>query len=257
MTLVLVHGNPETAAIWEPMRAALTQHGVGADEVVALSPPGFGAPVPDGFGATMGEYRDWLAAELERLLADGSGPIDLLGHDWGGGHVMRIAIERPELIRSWCTDVIGLFDPDYVWHDAAQLWQSPDGEASIERMIGRPDDERIRFYAGMGMGIGVATAVVPHINADMGRCILALYRDAAQPAMMQLGTGIEAAAQRPGLCVLAVGDVFTGGATVHRRLAARAGANVAELAEVGHWWMCENPELAARTVADWLSSLGG
>ena len=109
----------------------------------------------------------------------------------------------------------------------------------------------------MGMGIGVATAVVPHINADMGRCILALYRDAAQPAMMQLGTGIEAAAQRPGLGVLAVGDVFTGGATVHRRLAARAGANVAELAEVGHWWMCENPELATRTVADWLSSLGG
>ena len=145
MTLVLVHGNPETAAIWEPMRAALGEHGIDADDVVALSPPGFGAPVPDGFGATMDEYRDWLAAELEQLLSSGAGPIDLLGHDWGGGHVMRIAMERPELIRSWCTDVIGLFDPDYVWHDAAQLWQSPDGEGSIERMISRPDDQRTGF----------------------------------------------------------------------------------------------------------------
>ena len=255
MTLVLVHGNPETAAIWDPMRAALAQHGVGADDVVALSPPGFGAPVPDGFGATMSEYRDWLAAELEGLLAADAGPIDLLGHDWGGGHVMRIAIEHPELIRSWCTDVIGLFDPGYVWHDAAQLWQSPDGEASIERMISRPDGERIGFYAGLGMGTEVATAVVPHINADMGRCILALYRDAAQPAMSNLGANIEAAAQRRGLCILAAGDVFTGGAAVHRQIAARAGAQVAELADVGHGWMCENPDLAARTVANWLSSL--
>ena len=43
--VVLVHGNPETAAIWDPLIAEL-----GRDDVVALSPPGFGAPVPDGFG---------------------------------------------------------------------------------------------------------------------------------------------------------------------------------------------------------------
>jgi hypothetical protein len=37
---------------------------------VTLSPPGFGAPIPDGFGCTVGEYRDWLAlpAGLNRLL---------------------------------------------------------------------------------------------------------------------------------------------------------------------------------------------
>ena len=31
-----------------------------------LSPPGFGAPLPDGFAATYLAYRDWLEAELER-----------------------------------------------------------------------------------------------------------------------------------------------------------------------------------------------
>jgi pimeloyl-ACP methyl ester carboxylesterase len=48
MGVVLVHGNPETAAVWEPLRAAL-----GRDDVVCLSPPGFGAPVPDGWEATV------------------------------------------------------------------------------------------------------------------------------------------------------------------------------------------------------------
>lgn len=256
MTLVLVHGNPETAAIWDPMRTALARRGVGADDIVALSPPGFGAPVPTGFAATMNEYRDWLAAELERLRAlPETGPIDLLGHDWGGGHVMRIAMERPDLIRSWCTDVIGLFDADYEWHDAAQMWQSPNGEASIDRMIKRPDAKHIAFYANLGMGTDVATAVAPHINADMGRCILALYRNAAQPAMSDLGFNIAAAGQRPGLCILAAGDGFTGGGAKHRRIAARAGARIVELIDVGHWWMCESPGLAAHTVANWLDSL--
>jgi hypothetical protein len=32
---------------------------------------------------------------------------------------------RPDLLRSWATDAIGVFDPDYVWHDLAQTWQTP------------------------------------------------------------------------------------------------------------------------------------
>ena len=85
MSVVFVHGNPETASIWDPLIAEL-----GRDDVVTLSPPGFGAPVPEGFGATADEYRDWLIGELEGI----GGPIDLVGHDWGGGHVQRVA-RRP------------------------------------------------------------------------------------------------------------------------------------------------------------------
>ena len=36
-------------------------------------------------------------------------------------------------------------------------------------------------------------------NAAMGECILRLYRDAAQPAMAELGRNLERAAARPGL----------------------------------------------------------
>lgn len=118
MTVVLVHGNPETEAIWGPLVDALRR-----DDVVRLSPPGFGAPLPDDFPATYLAYRDWLEDELERL----DGPVDLVGHDWGGGHVVNAMMHRPELVRSWASDAVGLFDPDYVWHDLAQVWQTPGG----------------------------------------------------------------------------------------------------------------------------------
>jgi pimeloyl-ACP methyl ester carboxylesterase len=90
MPIVLVHGNPETDAIWDDLRTEL-----GKDDIVALSPPGFGAPVPAGFSATSDAYVAWLAAALERI----AGPIDLVGHDWGGGHVLRLVAAPPELVR--------------------------------------------------------------------------------------------------------------------------------------------------------------
>jgi pimeloyl-ACP methyl ester carboxylesterase len=48
---VFVHGNPETAAVWDELFAHLLRK-----DIVALSPPGFGAPVPEGFDATSDAY---------------------------------------------------------------------------------------------------------------------------------------------------------------------------------------------------------
>jgi pimeloyl-ACP methyl ester carboxylesterase len=102
-----VHGNPETAAVWDPLLAELERAGVSRAELVCLSPPGFAAPWPAGFGATVRDYRDWLIGEL----TDVGEPVDLVGHDWGGGHVVNVAMSRPDLIRSWASDVVGIFDP--------------------------------------------------------------------------------------------------------------------------------------------------
>jgi pimeloyl-ACP methyl ester carboxylesterase len=88
MTAVFVHGVPETPAVWRGLLAALDR-----PDTVALSLPGFDSARPAGFGATMTEYADWLAAQLERL----DGPVDLVGHDWGGGFVVRVVSTRPEL----------------------------------------------------------------------------------------------------------------------------------------------------------------
>src|SRR5690242_18871292 len=99
MTVVLVHGNPETHAVWDLLVPHLDR-----GPVVRLAPPGFGAPVPEGSGPTLLEYRDWLIRALERLVA-ADGPVDLVGHDWGGGHVVNVATARPDMVRTWVSDV--------------------------------------------------------------------------------------------------------------------------------------------------------
>lgn len=248
MTIVLVHGNPETQAIWDD----LVPHLQGGD-VVCLSPPGFGAPIPQGFECSMNAYRDWLAGELKKL----AGPIDLVGHDWGGGHVMRIAMEHPELIRSWATDVLGIFDPDYVWHDMAQVWQTPTaGEQAIAQMSSMPNGDRVARYVSVGMAKAIAGKVTADANPEMGRAILALYRSAAQPAIRNLGNGLPRAAAKPGLALIATEDHYCGGETLARRSAERAGAKVTVLDGLGHWWMCQQPKQGADAINAFIANLG-
>ena len=246
MTVVLVHGNPETAAIWDPLKAEL-----GRSDVIALSPPGFGAPVPEGFTATSDAYLVWLVGELEQL----DGPIDLVGHDWGGGHVQRVAAGRPDLIRSWCSDITGAADPDYVWHDMAQLWQSPDGEAAVQAMAALPVEDRAAAFVGVGMTPEAARSCAEAANDDMGRCIVALYRSAAQPAMARWGQELEAAERRPALAIVATEDPYTGGEAMHRRAAERFGADVVILAGLGHWWMLQDPAQGADVIDRFVARL--
>jgi pimeloyl-ACP methyl ester carboxylesterase len=119
MTIALVHGVPETSAIWDLLADKLVA--LGHDEPLRLSPPGFGAPVPEGWTATVHDYRAWLIAELENI----GHPVDLVGHDWGGGHVLNVAMTRPDLISTWVSDILGVFDQGYVWHDVANSGRRP------------------------------------------------------------------------------------------------------------------------------------
>lgn len=248
MTMVLVHGNPETPAVWGPLLDALDP--AVREDTVCLAPPGFGAPVPDGFGATVEDYRQWLVGELERF----DDPVDLVGHDWGGGHVVTVAMTRPDLLRSWASDVLGLFDPDYVWHDLAHAWQTPGtGEEHVAGLLGGSDADRVARMAEIGMRRDVAEAMAPHQDEAMQRCILALYRSAAQPVMADLGRDLERAAERPGLALIATGDPFVGVEGIRERAAARAGAEVAVLEGLGHWWMLEDPGRGAQVLGDWVT----
>jgi pimeloyl-ACP methyl ester carboxylesterase len=202
MTVVLVHGNPETEAIWNPLVDA-----VGRDDVVRVSPPGFGAPLPDDFPATYLAYRDWLEDEL----AGFDEPVDVVGHNWGGGHVLNTVMHRPELVRSWASDVVGVFDPDYIWHDLAQVWQTPgDGEQLVDTMMGGTVQGRAERLAAFGIPLDVATSIAAAQGPEMGRAILLLYRSARQPAMAEAGRVLEAAAARPGLSLLATEDHYVG-----------------------------------------------
>jgi pimeloyl-ACP methyl ester carboxylesterase len=245
MTVVLVHGVPETTEVWDPLVEQL--HNLGETDVRRLSPPGFGAPVPAGFTATMDGYRDWLVAELESI----GQPVDLVGHDWGGGHALNVAMTRPDLLRSWVSDVPGVFDADYVWHDLAQQWQTPDvGETAVAEFAAMSTADRADFLAGAGMAAAVASRVSEGIDDVMGQAILVLYRSAAQPVAARAGENLEAASARPGLALLATEDHFVGTDEQKRRAAGRSGARVAVLQGLGHWWMTQDPAGAARLLVD-------
>lgn len=249
--LVLVHGNPESTGVWGPLIGAL-----GRDDAVSLSPPGFGVPASNDFSATVEGYREWLVARLEQFRE----PVDLVGHDWGGAHVAQIAMTRPDLIRSWASDALGLFAPDYVWHARAQVWQQEGvGEASVKELFGGTLEQRLKVVRALGMTGPAAVRVAAGMDDDMGRAVLSLLRSAAQPVMADAGRGLAKARQRPGLALIALADVdqASGTPAQHRFAAEAAGAEIAELADVGHWWPVTSPHPVARTLTAFWSRLDG
>jgi pimeloyl-ACP methyl ester carboxylesterase len=246
MTAVFVHGVPETARLWDGVRRHLRR-----DDTIALSLPGFNSPRPAGFGSTMDEYADWLVGELERAAADG--PVDLIGHDWGGGFVVRVVSTRSDLVRTWVTDAAGLADPDFVWHDFAKIWQTPgDGEAFWEQQLAASLEDRAAIFIASGVPADDARTIAGHVDKEMADSILALYRSATK-VQEEWGPAFEAI-DRPGLVVVPSGDPFLV-ADGARRAAQRAGARVEGLEGKGHWWMLEDPAAAAELlIAFWATA---
>src|SRR5215470_3424414 len=115
MPAVFVHGVPDTQLLWKAVIAHL-----GRADVLPLSLPGFGCPVPDGFSATKEAYVGWLLEQLTTL----SDPIDLVGHDWGALLVMRALSLQGHRVRSWAAGGAPI-DSEYQWHPRAQQWQTP------------------------------------------------------------------------------------------------------------------------------------
>lgn len=72
MPVVFVHGVPDTQRVWDAVISRL-----GRKDVVTLSLPGLGCPLPARFSATKEAYLDWLLGQLAAL----QGPVDLVGDD--------------------------------------------------------------------------------------------------------------------------------------------------------------------------------
>lgn len=246
MTAVFVHGVPETAQIWDGVRKALIDV-----ESVALSLPGFGVPVPNGFGAGMDEYADWLVGELEPFDA----PVDVVGHDWGGLLVGRLVSIRPELVRSWVSDAVGGFDPEFAWHDIAKIWQTPaEGEEFFAAIRALPLEQRAEPFTALGIPLEDALRMVSDLDERMVDCILELYRSAVG---VETKWGPELSrVPAPGL-VLVGGEDPLNDEGRGRRVAERAGARFKVLEGLSHFWPYQGPEQGAAVLRDFWSALPG
>lgn len=239
MPLILLRGVPETPAVWRPLIECLDR-----DDVITLQLPGFGTAHPVGFAPSKESYVEWLIEELERFR-DIEPPIDVVGHDWGGALVVRAAMLRPELMRSWVSNSTAFVDPDFVWHDAAMKWQTLDvGEAFWSRQLASAPATRRRMFAVAGAPDDVASELAAALDGAMIESILSLYRSAvniAQEWSLSTSEGLPS-----GLALVPLRDPYLSAASSFEG-AQRLQAEIAEL-DLGHWWMLENPSRSAEVL---------
>jgi len=237
MPAVFVHGVPDTQRVWDAGISRLDRK-----DVVTLSLPGFGCPLPAGFGATKEAYVDWLLGRLAAI----QGPIDLVGHDWGALLVVRAVSLRPDIVRSWAAGGAPL-DREYVWHEAARAWQTPGlGEKVMAGMA--PEGLRAALVK-TGVPEADAAAAARKVDATMKQCILNLYRSA-----VHAGEEWEDDLRRvsaPGLVLWGEKDPYAA-VEFGARLALKTRARFVSFAGCSHWWQLERPgEVAAELERFW------
>lgn len=233
MTVLFVHGVPDTARLWAPVLEHLPEN----DRRV-LSMPGFGAPVPAGFTCSMDAYAAWLVAEIDAA----GGAVDLVGHDWGGLLVQRAASLRPGQVRSWAAGGVAI-DETYVWHDTARVWQTPgEGEAFMEAMGGELMAAALTQWR---VPQAHAETMAAHADAVMKDAILKLYRSAVDIGT-DWGPELDQLPSR-GLVLWGDQDPFAAPA-VGLRLSERSGARFHLFEDCGHWWPYERPRETAEAL---------
>ena len=240
MPAVFVHGVPDTALVWRPLLEHLERR-----DVVCLSLPGFGNKRPAGFSPDKDSYAAWLVDELKKI----EGPIDLVGHDWGSLLVTRAVSIGPDLVRSWSGGAAPL-DRDYVWHDTAQVWQTP-GKG----------EELMKNFTGEALAVGLSAQGIPleqaretarHIDDEMKACILALYRSATKVADDWFADLKRVKA--PGLILWGERDPYAA-PRFGERLAANTKGRFTLVPGAGHWYQIEKPELVARELETFWADL--
>ena len=149
---------------------------------------------------------------------------------------------RPDLVRTWAAGA-GTVDREYVWHDLAQMWQTPEvGEQVMEAMTG---DAMVDTLADQVGGREKAVTMASHIDDTMKECMLALYRSAAGGFGEWHDDVDKVLPTRPGVVFWGADDPYVT-ANFGERLAERTGAQLAMFADSGHWWPVTKPaEVAA------------
>ncbi|MDT5175733.1 MAG: hypothetical protein QOG37_2984 [Mycobacterium sp.] len=238
MTIVFVHGVPNTAAVWGPLLSVLSDHAV-----IALQLPGFGCEAPAGFTGTRYAYRDWLIEELTAI----NEPVDLVGHDQGSVISQGVILARPDLINSWVLGA-GVCADDFLWHRQARIWQNTGlGERWRDHFLALDADTRAGMLVDAGVPAIDATNVAAGMDRRMLDHILPLYRS---ESYLEDWAFDEAATYPPGLVLWGKHDPYQS-AEFGRLAAAASGARFHELA-CGHWWQVERPhEVAAELLAHW------
>ncbi|HVE63786.1 MAG TPA: alpha/beta hydrolase [Mycobacteriales bacterium] len=258
--VLLLHGVPETAACWAALMPELAR-----DRVVLA---------PDLKGLGLSEARGpydvaTVAAELAALVMhEVEGPVDVVGHDWGGSIALGLAGARPDLVRR-LVDISG----PYRKVNLLRAFHIP--------LLSLPALPELAFRAG---GRRIVRAMFDYAWKAEDRLpedVLAHYLDSyADPARVEAMLGYYRAATRPRLAATVGGLLGQGGAAnvapprvrVERSLVVWGAADPAlplsdgesvvsdlgasssmlSLPGVGHWPLEEARDVVVPAVAEFL-----
>ncbi|MDE5414499.1 alpha/beta fold hydrolase [Alkalihalobacterium chitinilyticum] len=169
--VLLIHGVPESSMLWKDIIPAIVSEGY---RTIAPDLPGFGQSERFNETSSWERYEQFVTDFLNELQLE---QVHIVLHDWGGLIGLRWASSNTERVNSLIiTDTT--FTPDYTWHKAAQIWQTPGkGEELIKQMSNKG-----LWFAGMkkevpGVGEDVLEDFFQIFSSDNTRsAILELYR---------------------------------------------------------------------------------
>lgn len=245
---LFLHGVPDSPAIWRPLLGVLD---LGDTPVAVPALPGFTGPLPARFPATKDAYADWAVGEAEALFAV-HGPIDIVGHDWGALIAQRVAMLRPDLIRSWAISN-AVIDPDYRGHRLARIWNTPVlGEVFMA--LSKPA-KLAEGLAAQGMPADIAAEEAAQwVNRDKRRAILKLYRSAKGLSFEHDWARDISKLPANGTLVWGADDPYVE-LSVAQRFAKNTGTPLAVIEGAGHWAIAERPADVAAALRNFWSRL--
>ncbi len=243
MSIVFVHGVPDTPAMWAPLIEAL---GLSDGEYIAPGLPGFETPAPVGFPCTKDAYADWLIGQIEAEVKATGQPVNIIGHDWGALLTLRVCSLRPDLINSFMV-ANALIDPQYSGHRMAKLWATPLVGEAVMFLSQYQDFSEALVEAGMPPEIAVKD--VAYWKKPMRQAILKLYRSAL--GLRFRGEWVDDLKNLPerGLIVWGENDPFVD-LSVAQRFSDKWSYPLHVLRDTSHWGLIQKPDEVAGLLKD-------
>lgn len=248
-TLLLVHGNPDSADYWDDVVPILSK------KYRCITPdlPGFGrSAIADDFDFSLVGCQAWFDSFITALGLNA--PIHLVIHDVGAFYAIPWAINNPNKVKSICITNT-LFFSDYRWHFWGRVWRTPIlGELSNLLMNKR------MYKSGLKKGSPTLSDAFleksyRHITPKMQGTVLKLYR-AMSPHVFKDWEDkyLALTTTKPVLVIWGKNDPYI---PLHLGYAERManGQTVHRIPDIGHWVAAEVPERFAGYWLDFAESI--
>ena len=243
--VLFVHGNPDSADIWDGVVADLTSE----YRCIAIDLPGFArSRAPDDFDFSLENMARFMDAVVSALALPG--PIDIVAHDFGGAFAMAWAITHPSKVRRIVVINHSAFVKGFRWHWRAKVWRIPVlGELAM--LITTWPLFRSTMRAGSKkLTDDQIHAAYQRLSPQWKRTVLRLYRGASIAERENWAPKtIELTAQKPTLVLWGEHDPFIPSSTADSFNAKK----VVRFTDSGHWVPTEIPQRVAAELREFLA----